>query len=429
LVLHLLPAEDVGLWTIFVSVGALSFLLDFGFGDSFSRNITYIFTGVKNLQKTGYETVVERSDIDYSLLKGTILAMRRFYGVISLVLLLIISTLGSYYIFTITKNYHGDKIKIFIAWGSYCILSVYQLYTLYYDALLRGRGMIKRSKQILIIANIAFIIVASSFLLLGFGLISLVMGQLISIIINRVLSKRIFFDTEIKINLDQVQPQSPNKIFKILLPNATKLGITSVGGYLITRSSIVIGSLYLSLQDIGSFGITKQVLELLAGVAIVWYNSFLPLISKYRVENNILSIKNIFIRSLHVQIFVFTFGGLFLVLFGNLLLSLIGSKTLFLSQGLLSIYLILMIIESIFSSSGSMLLTKNIVPFFKASIFSGIAIVLIMILFFEFTKLGILSMLLAPLIVDIAYQAWKWPFEIKKDLKIKIKDLFVFNTK
>jgi len=428
LVLHLLPAEDVGLWTIFVSVGAMSFLLDFGFGDSFARNITYIFSGVKNLQKTGHETVIEKSEIDYSLLKGTIIAMRRFYGVISLFLLTLLSTLGSYYIYTVLKNYHGERIQVFIAWGAYCILAIYQLYTLYYDALLRGRGMIKRSKQILVLANIAFIIVASIFLLLGFGLISLVLGQLTSIVINRILCKLLFYDTEIKIKLNKVKPKSPTVIFKILLPNATKLGITSIGGFLITRSSIVIGSLFLSLQDIGSFGITKQVLELLAGIAIVWYNSFNPMISKYRIENNTALIKNIFIRSLHVQLFVFTVGGLFLFLFGNRLLILMGSKTLFLTQGLLSIYLLLIIVESIFTSAGGMLLTKNIVPFFKASILSGIAIVLMMLIFFKYTELGVLSMLLAPLIVDFAYQAWKWPLEIIKDLNIKFKDFFVFMT-
>jgi len=426
LVLHLLPAEDVGLWTIFISVGALSYLLDFGFGDSFARNITYIFSGVKNLQKTGYETVLDNIEIDYSLLKGTIVAMRRFYGVMALFLLVLLSTIGSYYIFTVLKNYHGQIVQIYFAWGAYCILAIYQLYTLYYDALLRGRGMIKRSKQILVVANIAFIIVASIFLLLGFGLISLVMGQFISIIINRILCKRIFYDEEIKLKLNEVLPHSPNEIFKILLPNAAKLGITSIGGFLITRSSIVIGSLFLSLQDIGSFGISKQVLELLAAIAIVWYNSFNPLISKYRVENNTLFIKKIFIKSLHVQLLVFAFGGLFLILFGNRALMFIGSKTLFLSQGLLCIFLLLMVIESIFSSAGGMLLTKNIVPFFKASIISGIAIVLMMIFFFKYTNLGVLSMLLAPLIVDVSYQAWKWPFEIKKDLNLKFKDLIDF---
>ena len=49
-----------------------------------------------------------------------------------------------------------------------------------------------------------------------------------------------------------------------------------------------------------------------------------------------------------------------------------------------------------------------------------------MIFFFKYTNLGVLSMLLAPLIVDVSYQAWKWPFEIKKDLNLKFKDLIDF---
>jgi hypothetical protein len=46
-----------------------------------------------------------------------------------------------------------------------------------------------------------------------------------------------------------------------------------------------------------------------------------------------------------------------------------------------------------------------------------------MYFFLEWTNLGLLSLFLAPGLVDIAYQSWKWPLEVIKDLKISFRDI------
>ena len=70
-ILKMMPAEMVGIWTIFITITAFSSLLDFGFAPSFTRNITYVFSGVKELKKNGFETIGDQDKaIDYGLLKG-----------------------------------------------------------------------------------------------------------------------------------------------------------------------------------------------------------------------------------------------------------------------------------------------------------------------------------------------------------------------
>jgi O-antigen/teichoic acid export membrane protein len=82
MVLRMLPAQEVGLWNIFLYIGSLATLLDFGFSNSFSRNITYIFSGVKILKSTGFVAVNESDkSVDFSLLKSVIKAMRRYYAI------------------------------------------------------------------------------------------------------------------------------------------------------------------------------------------------------------------------------------------------------------------------------------------------------------------------------------------------------------
>ena len=101
-ILRMLPAETVGIWTVFTVVTSLSLLLDFGFNSSFARNIAYIFTGVESLQKNGFS---EASDaVNYDLLKSTIRAMRWFYSRVALALLVLLLTFGTWYIHTLLQN-------------------------------------------------------------------------------------------------------------------------------------------------------------------------------------------------------------------------------------------------------------------------------------------------------------------------------------
>ena len=51
LVLKFLTDEELGLWYVFGSIGALVDLLNFGFAPSIARNISYVWCGATNLKK------------------------------------------------------------------------------------------------------------------------------------------------------------------------------------------------------------------------------------------------------------------------------------------------------------------------------------------------------------------------------------------
>lgn len=70
-VLNKLDSETVGIWTVFMTITTLSGLLDLGFNPSFTRNVTYVFSGVKDIKVNGFESqnVTDDTNIDYGLLK------------------------------------------------------------------------------------------------------------------------------------------------------------------------------------------------------------------------------------------------------------------------------------------------------------------------------------------------------------------------
>jgi O-antigen/teichoic acid export membrane protein len=423
-ILHKLPSEDVGIWSIFASIAALVFLIDFGFNSSFSRNVTYIFSGVKSLQKDGHEINFEADgQINYSLFKGLLSSMRWFYSRVSLVLFCLLATIGTLYINRLLQNYHGVKLDVYIAWFLFISINTYNLYTLYYDALLEGRGLIKISKQIIILGHVIYLLVSVIAIYAGFGLIALVLAQLVSIIIIRTISQRIFFTRELKAELNNCEAEDRKGILKAIYPNAVKYGITSFGGFMIQKSSIFIGSMYLTLPAIASFGITKQMMDIMVAIANISLSTFLPQIAFLRVENNYERIKVIYVRGVLVANCIFILASLAIIFFGSTILHIIKSNT-DLNQNVLLAVAVSSLIGLNSGISGAIISTKNHIPFVKPSLLSGAGTIILLLAFFKFTNLGLLGMAIAPGLIDLCYQGWKWPWEVIKEFNLKFADFF-----
>lgn len=424
LILRMLPSEEVGLYMIFLSVTFLVSLFDFGFSASFSRNLAYIFSGVRELKTEGVSRSVEPGAVDYSLLKGTIASMKWLYLRISVIVFLILSTAGTFYIHIILENYSGNKTNAFIAWGILCTINSYSLYTFYYDSLLVGRGLIKRSKQIIVFSQVVFLVSATILLLMGYGLIAIVTSQLIYVVISRSLSRKIFFTHDLRSNLNKARQAETSEVLRSITPNAIKLGLTIFGGILVQRSAVFIGSLFLPLSDIASYGLTRQIFDIMAGLAPVFVSTYIPLISKYRVEGEIEKIKSIYLKGTFISLVIFFTGFIVIYFFGNPVLIYLNSETKLLPPVLIIAVMIVTFLEMNHSSAANILLTKNEVPFFIPSVVSGIITAIILFLLLKFTELGLMSLLIAPGIVDISYQSWKWPYEVIKDLRISFYDIF-----
>jgi O-antigen/teichoic acid export membrane protein len=423
LVLHMLPTQEVALWNIFLAVGGLAALLDFGFSNAFTRNITYVFSGVKTLKTTGYVVVNENDkSIDYGLLKSVVSAMRRYYGILSLVFLGIFFIISPFYFTTVLQKYTVDKSEVWIAWVVYGILVAYQLYTFYYSSLLIGRGLVKRSLQITIIGQTSRIVVSVICLLSGLGLLSLVIGQFTSDIVNRSLCYAAFYDKQMKQHL-KVDNEIPVKeVMRIMTPNSVKIGITTIGSFFINKAVMLIAPLFLIPADIASFGTTKQMIDLIISLGGIWLGTYYPKITLHMVNNETDSVKRLYIKAKLNLIASFVICGAGLIVIGPLLLEIIHSKTSLLPGFMILVFLIVSFFDANQGMGSTILLTRNEVPFMKAVIFSGIAVLILLYLGLKFTSLELWVMILAPGIAQSVYQNWKWPLQVKRELDISITD-------
>ena len=418
-ILRFLPQETIGIWTIFASITAVVLLLDFGFSSSFTRNVTYVFSGVKVLKATGFqsESDTENSKIDYGLLKGLISVMRSFYIRVAIILFVILVSGGTYYVNTILGTYSGNKNEILTAWFILCLVNSYSLYTLYYDTLLLGMGLVKRSKQIIITGQALYLSVSVILIFAGFGLIAITAAQAVSVVLRRILTYRAVYTVNLKYRLKNSEIREKKEIFKAVYPNAIKMGLTGVGAVLVFRSQPIIGSLYLPLEIIASYGITIQLISVLSGTSQVYFNTYQPKIVQYRVQDNISAIRNIYIKSCIILVAVFILGGLCLLLFGSWFMNLIGSKTPLLPNVYIFTVLLISLLEANHGIAGHMLMTKNYVPFFKAALVSGLMTIILLFLFLDFFSLGVLALILAGGLAQAVYQNWKWPLEVIKEFR------------
>ena len=415
-ILNKMPQETVGIWNIFQTITALVLLLDFGFRPTFARNISYIFSGVKTLQRDGVQHTTSDAEVDYGLLKGSLIAMRRFYRWMALAVFGLLATAGTAYFYYILQKYSGDRQDAMIAWLLLIGINCYNLYTFYYDALLTGKGYIRQSQQINIFGQAIYVGLAIGLIYAGFGLTAIVGSQLISTIIRRVLTYRVFFTEELKAKLDDAAAQEPKRILSAITPNAIKIGLTQAGGFLVNKSSVLIGSAFLTLEEVACYGITLQVMDILARCATVFYQSYLPKLAQCRTENNLAGLRRYYLLCTGSLIAVYSAGGVAWVFLGNWALDLIHSQTHFLPTAMLCVMLFISLLEHNHAQSAGFIMADNRIPFFIPSLASGAATVVLLWLFLSPLQMGVWGLILAPGLAQLAYQNWKWPSVVIKEL-------------
>lgn len=108
LILHFLSPDEIALNYILMSVTALIALFDFGFSSQFSRNFAYIFGGSQEILSVGVKST-EENVVNYRLLKTLIQTAKRIYTTLSAIVLVLLLTLGCWYISKVTSGFNPNR--------------------------------------------------------------------------------------------------------------------------------------------------------------------------------------------------------------------------------------------------------------------------------------------------------------------------------
>lgn len=415
-ILKLLPSDILGVWYIFLTISSLVQMIDFGFQPTFTRNVAYVFSGAIRLQAEGIDkNQVHLENPNYPLLKNIIAVMKRFYGSISCIVIFLLLTIGSWYIHNRTHHIAADQ-NIMISWYIYIISTVLNLYYSYYNSLLIGRGFIKENNQLIIISRSTYLTLAALGLIAGYGLIAVAVANLLSIVINRIIAVRFFYKNGLKETLKTTVP-SEEKLLPILWVNAKKNGLSNLGGYFVQKGNLLFISMFLSLETVASYGLSVNLVNILAGVSPLYLSTHIPEIYKDRIDNNLGEIRRIFGESLFVFYLLYLIGAVCLILFGPWALEVFHSKTHLLPKTPLLLLLIVQFLEAQHSMAATLITTRNEVPYLKAALISGFFIALFSFGSLYFTSWETTGVIALTGLVQLCYNNWKWPLMVSRELQ------------
>lgn len=419
LILRMLIPIDIGLWYVFLSIASIANLLDFGFSPTLVRNISYCWCGATELFSEGLPNKSSNNETNYPLLKSLLQASKKIYFIISSIAFLIVLTGGSYYVFGLLDKVTPTYV---IAWLIFSVSIFTNIYFVYYNASLRAIGAITTSNKINIMSRLIYLVFLSIGLILGYGIIALSIANLIYSLILGTLSKRALKGV-LGVNYELSQPStnySIHKVFTTILPNAKKSGLVSIITFIIVRFNTLLAASFLGLEISASYSIAVQILETIGEISKIIFNTFLPKFTSLILENEWGKTRDILSLSMTVQ-WLFGISAIsFVVLFGDSLLEFIGSSVSIPQKSILIIMGITLFLGWNHSNFATYITLSNTVPFLKAGVISAFVMCIASIILLEFSNLGLWALVLPRLFVSVAYDNWKWPSIVCKQLGISI---------
>jgi O-antigen/teichoic acid export membrane protein len=423
-ILHYLSPADVGLWFVFVALGSLAQLLEFGFQPTLARNTAYVYSGAQTLIKKGLsEPTRDNAVLNLQLLGDLVRTARGIYRIVAIAASIALIGGGTLYISTLLTP---DQMPMLYlpAWIAFASGFVATFYFGYFNGLLQGRGDITAANKVMVITRVSLIALGAILVVLGYGLPGLGVASLVSAAFGRLAASRYYFNPARPEARQAHNHQGQMLVlFGTLWHNSWRLGLVNLGAFLIQRGSILIAASFLGLAASASYGMTITILMALSSIAQVIGAVQLPHMNVMQAKGNIVVLREIYGEILVLSWLLFLVGSLVLSTFGNMMLNLIASRTQLLPLEQLLLFGGVIALEMNHSLAASYITTKNEVPFVKAAIYSGVAIIILSLV--TVSQWGVWGLIVAQGGVQLAYNNWKWPREAFKDLDVGLGELML----
>jgi O-antigen/teichoic acid export membrane protein len=429
LLYRLLNANEIGFWFVLVAIGGLTEILDMGFSTIISRNVSYVVSGGTKIQTETYNRVNVSDIVDYRLLTNLISASRKIYQYLSLLVLLFLSTIGTFYVYSV--SFEELPTSTFLtAWGIYVFAVIVRILFSYWNHVLRGVGAIKESNKATIISKLLQFVFSYGLVFWGFGVIGLSLGYLIGILSQRTVSAWYFlhyedYKSELKkYKYDTNKVDSVKDIIKSLRTNVLKQGQITLSYYLINKSIVIISSIYFGLSVAGMIGFTHQLLSLVSSVGNSLFNAYLPQFTSERLNKNNYNLYKKLTLSLGISFSLILFSGVFLAFLGNPLFNMLKMNVTVLPTIEMIAFLVMYLLINNHFLCGTFIASSNNLTMHTAySISAGIMIISQLLLSYLFPFMGVWSLILPGLIVQSFYNNWKWPYEVAKEFSVSISKM------
>ena len=428
--MYFLDGDMLGLWYVFASIGALATLFDFGFGVTFARNITYAWSGARQLKKEGVN-FSENIAPDFVLIKKILSTCKIIYGIIAGVSVFALLTVGTYYVSYISREVSGGH-QLF-AWFIYSVGVFLNLYYGYYASFLRGVGNVAQANKNTVYARVIQLFLMIVLLVSGFDLLGVCIAYLAYGTVFRLLGKKYFYQYKnIGYELSRLKKKIPRgeiwEMVGIVWHNAWRDGLISFSNYFCIQASTIICSFYLSLAETGAYSIGVQLATAIAVIAGTMYNTYQPELQSAYVLND--RAKMCKIMSVIVMSFVYLYlAGILLFCIGGLpILQFIRPSATVSYSVLLGLcaYQFILQLRNCYTSYFS---CTNRIIYLRAFLCSSILCTGLSLYLAGSCQLGIWGLIMAQIVSQAVYNVWKWPWLAHRELHFSARDMICVGSR
>lgn len=423
LIVRLFPIEKVALWYLFLTIGSLGALAEQCLEPAITRYVTYARNGVRRLPKYGERPRDACGVIDPVLTRTVIGAARWLHVRTSAINILLFGAGGSVYLWHLASP-EGLASETLRAWTVFSVAQYAGCRLMVNIPILQGLGRTHEALQSLALQRTAFLLCAIVGIWYAPRLEVIGVAQLAANLLGLGLAKMRVQRAAAAIGITGTATAIDLRpCVQEMLRGSSRLWATRFGAFQITKSCLLLVSSFIGLQAAGSLALSMQAMETINLLAMTPLFSRLPRLYELRTLERISEMKANIGNSLLVAWTTFSAGSLVVLLYGSSLLQLIGSRSTFLPTDTLALLLITGLLEMNHSFCATLLLLDNRVPFMKAALLSGGAIVGLSSLVMYTTSWGVLGALAVPFLVQLMYNNWKWPMEALKLLDTSYREL------
>ncbi|WP_018142455.1 O-unit flippase-like protein [Alloscardovia criceti] len=411
LLMKFLSDAELGLWYVYIAIANLAMLFEFGFDPTFARNIVYVVSGARQLTANGFENSSVREGVDWHLLNVVIRASKLIYASIAGTVLILLSSIGTWYVHTVTGAISSDEI--WISWSLFCISIVLNLYFLYSTTVLRGYGDIEGENKAKTVARIIQLVVTAVMLWAGWGLLGASIGYFFNALLMRFFAlfrmrKHVEIEKGRRQDLARITTSEMFDVVKTVGHLAWRDGLVRLALFISTQATSILSGLYLGLAETGTYSVLLQLSNAIYNLAAAYPSSFFPSIQASQAEGDVEKQRRF------ISTGIIAYWGLYLIGSIGVCLVILPLLPIF-KPGViidyplylvLSLYLGLLGQHSIFCNY---IISMNEIPYLWGYVIAsclGVLFIWISCGYFGWGQWGIV---LGPALSQLLYNNWKWP--------------------